>query len=140
MSPSQEQLSAIGKTLSDNDVGNTGGHQAGMYIPKTLVGFFPDLPKGTLNPRTTITCTDHLGDEWQFEFIFYNNCKFGGTRNEYRLTCMTPYFKENNLEAGDQVRLIREEDQYRIEHQKQKTVQVDSGILHVSTSWKVINI
>jgi hypothetical protein len=31
------------KILARNDTGQTGGHQGGLVIPKSLVKYFPDL-------------------------------------------------------------------------------------------------
>jgi len=129
---------AIEKTLSANDTGETGGHQAGLCVPRDadVLDFFPKLDTGIKNPRAPIDVVDETGKEWTFSFIYYNNRFFGGTRNEYRLTCMTPYFKEFNLKAGDTILLWRKSPHnLRIAFRRanQKT-----GVLRLSSSWKVI--
>ena len=86
----------ITKTLSANDVGETGGHQAGILVPKEreILSFFPSLNPRDKNPRVTLVFREPDGiTRWDFNFIYYNNRFFGGTRNEYRLTCMTKYFR-----------------------------------------------
>src|SRR5688572_5591676 len=101
---------AIEKTLSANDTGETGGHQAGILVPKStgVLPFCPTLTASLKNPRAIVDVVDDVGREWTFSFIYYNNLFFGGTRNEYRLTGMTAFFREFNLKAGDKVILKRE--------------------------------
>ena len=104
--------SVISKLLSSNDTGETGGHQAGILIPKGggILDFFPVLDSRQKNPRSALLFTDEAGQCWKFNFIYYNNRFFGGTRNEYRLTGMTSYLRQNNLKPGDTVILARSED------------------------------
>ena len=101
----------ITKILSANDTGETGGHQAGLLIPKKqeLLRFFPKLDSSTLNPRVHLQFADQSGQNWEFAFIYYNNKHFGGTRNEYRLTRMTKYIRQEGLVASDEVHLHRDE-------------------------------
>jgi hypothetical protein len=129
---------AIEKTLSANDTGETGGHQAGLCVPRDadVLAFFPKLDAGIKNPRAPIDVVDETGNEWTFSFIYYNNRFFGGTRNEYRLTCMTPYFKEFNLKAGDTI-LMRRESPHNLRISFRRANQT-SGVLRLSSSWKVI--
>jgi hypothetical protein len=96
-------ITAIEKQLSGNDTGETGGHQAGILIPrdKHILGFFPPLSRGDKNPRKVIDLIDETGRTWSFNFIYYNNKFFGGTRNEYRLTGMTEFIRAFNLKTGD---------------------------------------
>jgi len=94
------------KTLSANDVGATGSHQAGILVPKAdkeLMTFFPVLNPGILNPDAWITCIDEFGDEWKFRYVYYNNRLHveHGTRNEYRLTYLTKFFRRTGAIAGD---------------------------------------
>ena len=93
------RTNAIEKMLSRNDTGETGGHQAGILIPKKpeILSFFPSLNSEEKNPRLLITFHDHMGEQWSFYFIYYNNKFFGGTRNEYRLTGMTKYLNHQIL-------------------------------------------
>ncbi len=83
----------IVKVLSANDTGETGGHQAGILVPKdpALLSFFPKLDPTLYNPRVHLRFLDDAGTFWEFAFIYYNNALFDGTRNEYRLTRMTKY-------------------------------------------------
>ena len=129
---------AIEKTLSANDTGETGGHQAGLCVPKDadILAFFPTLDPGIKNPRAPIDVVDETGHEWTFSFIYYNNRFFGGTRNEYRLTCMTPYFKEFNLKAGDTI-LLRRKSRHNLRITFKRATP-KSGVLRLSSSWKVI--
>src|SRR4051794_38458599 len=94
------------KILSRNDVGATGGHQGGILVPKKeteLIAFLPCLNAKIKNPDAWITCIDEDGNELQFRYVYYNNRLHdeGGTRNEYRITYMTRYFRDVGARAGD---------------------------------------
>lgn len=98
--------SSFAKPLSANDIGATGSHQAGIHVPKSdreLLSFFPELDPGLLNPDAWIVCTDDAGTEWNLRYIYYNNKIHtdNGTRNEYRLTHLTAFFRRANARAGD---------------------------------------
>ena len=109
-----DRPTAITKVLSMNDTGETGGHQAGICVPKNgdVLRFFPDLGCDEKNPRVSMYFMDEGGKTWKMNFIYYNNKFFDakGTRNEYRLTGMTAFFRENGLKAGDSISLIHQED------------------------------
>jgi hypothetical protein len=135
-----ERRLAITKDLSRNDTGETGGHQAGMLIPRDpeILSFFPRLDPKEYNPRHQLVFRDPLGSKWTFSFIYYNNKFFGGTRNEYRLTCMTPFMRAHNLRAGDKLTLSRdEENRFHISYGRKN----DSGNddqLKLGTSWRIV--
>lgn len=97
---------SFAKPLSANDIGATGSHQAGIHVPKSdreLLSFFPELDPALLNPDAWIVCTDDAGIEWNLRYIYYNNKIHTehGTRNEYRLTHLTNFFRRANATAGD---------------------------------------
>jgi hypothetical protein len=134
---------AIEKILSRNDTGETGGHQAGILIPKKpeILSFFPELNNVEKNPRFLITFHDHMDEQWSFSFIYYNNKFFGGTRNEYRLTGMTRYMNAYNLKSGDTLTLSRDANGfYSVKYQKDGVQKASSGPLKLSNSWKVVKI
>jgi hypothetical protein len=130
--------------LSRNDTGETGGHQAGILVPKDpeVLAFFPLLDTSEKNPRHIMTFGDNFGDKWTFAFIYYNNAFFGGTRNEYRLTRMTPYLRRHNLKSGDTITLHRSQDGiYTITYRRlRETQQSTDGTLKLGTNWKVVPI
>lgn len=136
----------ISKQLSANDTGETGGHQAGILVPKeeNILTFFPKLDKTTPNPRSHIKFLDKAGSEWEFAFIYYNNRFFGGTRNEYRLTRMTRFIREAGLVPGDEILLTRNGDgEYTVDIRrvKQSSVRRDSEgrlVLQLGGGWRVI--
>lgn len=134
----------ITKELSANDTGETGGHQAGILVPRRpeLLGFFPPLNVKKYNPRVHLHFTDSSGGRWEFAFIYYNNRFFGGTRNEYRLTRMTKYIRSSGLMAGDVVELSRDdEDEYRVDFQRKNRATVnEKGALSLGSGWRVINV
>ncbi|MEK5394291.1 EcoRII N-terminal effector-binding domain-containing protein [Paenibacillus sp. FSL K6-2859] len=132
----------IEKTLSLNDTGQTGGHQAGILVPKTMLFFFPELGIDTKNPRVILRFSDLEGQSWKFNFIYYNNRYFGGTRNEYRLTGMTSYIRQNNLIANDKITLEKTFDNRRfIKYERINALdQVPNDILVLGSAWKVIKL
>tara|TARA_B110000091_G_scaffold161880_1_gene172633 strand:- start:136 stop:570 length:435 start_codon:yes stop_codon:yes gene_type:complete len=97
------------KILTKNDTGETGGHQAGIAVPKSnkeLLSFFPALNSSEFNPDHWITCIDDDGEEWQFRYIYYNGKTFSpakSTRNEYRMTHMTKFFSKWNAKSEDKL-------------------------------------
>ncbi|HEV2155808.1 EcoRII N-terminal effector-binding domain-containing protein [Bradyrhizobium sp.] len=135
----------ISKILSANDAGETGAHQAGILIQKTsgVVSFFPHLDPQEYNPRVHLFFADEAGERWEFAFIYYNNRIHGrGTRNEYRLTRMTPYFHRHNLKPGDEIILKRSErDHFSIgHHRKNQAEWKPGGVLRLALGWKVIDL
>lgn len=136
-----ERPDAITKELSRNDTGETGGHQAGILIPRdpAILAFFPSLDPKEKNPRHRLHFTDEAGVKWTFSFIHYNNRFFGGTRNEYRLTCMTPFIRSSNLKAGDRVTLKRVGHAYRIAYRRANE-QETTGRLKLGSTWRVVPI
>ena len=94
------------KELTANDTGETGGHQAGIHIPKSqreLLRFLPPLDAGIKNPYAWLEMKDDAGIIWRFRYIYYNNSLHdeGGTRDEYRITHMTGFFRAVGASAGD---------------------------------------
>ena len=141
----EKKTLAISKELSANDTGATGGHQSGMMIPKDpqILSFFPPLDKKTKNPRHHLVFYEEDETRWEFAFIYYNNIYFGGTRNEYRLTRMTPFINQHGLEPGDSVILSRNPDTGRqyITCQRARPLQrTTAGHLKLGSSWKTIKI
>ena len=138
----------ITKVLSANDTGETGGHQAGLLIPrkKEILSFFPALNSAILNPRVHLLFKDQTGSQWEFAFIYYNNLFWGGTRNEYRLTRMTKYLREAGLKTGDEVMMHRDVDAlYSISYKRAngpRMTRNETGhtILQLGETWKVIDI
>ena len=134
-------IHAIEKVLSANDTGETGGHQAGICVPKAsnILSFFPLLNAKLKNPREVLDITDDSGRVWAFAFIYYNNRFFGGTRNEYRLTGMTAFLRDYNLKAGDKIVLLRESARIIRITFKRASDRGVGKVLKLSTTWKVIN-
>ena len=138
----------ISKVLSANDSGETGGHQAGLLIPKKerILSFFPVLDASELNPRAHLHFEDDAGRFWEFAFIYYNNRFFGGTRNEYRLTRMTRYIRESGLATGDEVVMHRDSaDNYSVSYRRSNAQPVSMNeaggtVIRLGAGWKVVNI
>ena len=104
------------KLLSANDVGATGSHQAGVFVPPDMIRFFPALREGSLNPDAWIDVEDDAGNAWIWRFLHYNNGIVStGTRNEYRLTHTTQALRQLGARAGDELEMKRIEDRlYRV--------------------------
>ena len=83
---------------------------------------------------------DDDGAKWEFAFIYYNNRKFGGTRNEYRLTRMTKYLRSASLVSGDEVVFERHTDNYKVSYRRKGGVAQSSGVLTLTSGWKVIEL
>lgn len=129
------------KQLSSNDSGETGGHQGGILVPKKeeLLLFFPMLSKEEKNPRVKLTFFDDADKKWEFSFIYYNNMFFGGTRNEYRLTGMTKFFKFYQLKAGDKVIFDKFNGLYKISYERNK-IENTNGKLKLTNSWITVKM
>lgn len=103
---------SFSKTLSANDVGATGGHQGGILVPKSegeLLAFLPPLDPSVKNPDSWIVCIDEGGSLRRFRYVYYNNKLHdpAGTRNEYRITYMTGYFREMRARERDTFEISR---------------------------------
>lgn len=101
----------ISKILSSNDLGLTGSHQAGITVPKSgsLLDFFPSLDPNVVNPRLELDGFDDvLESRVKLSYIYYNGKLHGtSTRNEYRITGLTRFFKVHNAAVGDELRIRR---------------------------------
>ena len=121
-------MKSFGKILSANDTGETGGHQAGILVPKgqvELVEALPYLDPNVKNPDCWINCLDEQNEKWKFRYVYYNNKLHDekGTRNEYRLTHMTKYFRSVAAKAGDMIVISVDDSNslYQIRLEDQKT-------------------
>lgn len=143
-----DQNYEISKILSKNDTGENKSHQAGILIPKNppeILKFFPELDKSKKNPRIVLFFIDDYGREWKFNYIYYNNKLFKGTRNEYRLTGMTNYIQTYGLKEGNEIFLRKNNKKsYFISSiQKEMSAPAETEvctILKLGTIWKVISI
>ncbi|WP_205760885.1 EcoRII N-terminal effector-binding domain-containing protein [Luteolibacter luteus] len=138
--------STVEKVLSANDTGETHAHQAGLLIPKNIarLEFFPKLDPSIKNPRCVIDLRDAAGEEWTFNYIYYNNALFGGTRNEYRLTSMTEFLRHYDLKEGDTVVFKRPTGRfygvdYRRKHQGLTTFPSGRKVLKLSGNWIILD-
>jgi hypothetical protein len=134
----------IEKTLSQNDLGLTGGHQAGIHVPKdeSILSCLPKLNPQEHNPRKEL----HLEDSsdrrsWSANLIYYNNIFRGGTRNEYRITGLTAYMRSKAAAPGNILFLERIADtRYIIGIEEQQNFtnsdsDLRSTTVFVSRSW-----
>jgi hypothetical protein len=94
------------KILTANDTGQSKSHQAGIHVPKRqrdLIAFLPLLDAGTLNPSAWLTAVDKDNVTWRLRYIYYNNRLHNpvGTRDEFRITRLTAYFRAAGAVPGD---------------------------------------
>ncbi len=88
---------ALCKIIARNEVGDTGGHQAGFYVPKNAFSVLFDTPgqRGENKDKyVIIRWNDNV--ETESRFVYYGK----GTRNEYRITRFGkgfPYLKSENV-------------------------------------------
>ena len=104
------------KKLTTNDT-NSNIHQAGIFVSNenAVISFFPELDEKIMNPRAEILFLDDEGNEWIFNYIHYNNKAFSdGTRDEYRITGMSLFLKDNHLSEGHFLFFWKELDVWRI--------------------------
>ncbi|MEW1810466.1 EcoRII N-terminal effector-binding domain-containing protein [Pseudarthrobacter phenanthrenivorans] len=103
--------SEVAKTLTPNDLGLTGSHQAGIAIPKEpdILAFFPSLDSKRYNPDVVLSVFAPETDQyWELRYVYYNNKLHDqGTRNEYRLTGTTLMLRELAASAGDSIAFRR---------------------------------
>lgn len=145
-------VGSIQKLLSVNDVGGNGSHQAGILVPKDLniLNYFPSLDLNQENPRALLHVVDEDGEHWKWPYIYYNNKLRGGTRNEYRLTGMTAFFRKYGLASGDTIEFVLKGCWYFVSTKKKQmilgeepgeyTTKPEKHKLVLGNGWKVINI
>lgn len=139
-----EMTRFVEKVLTANDTGETGSHQAGILIPKdpVMLNFFPALDAKADNPREELQVMDFSGKKWVFNFIYYNNKLRGGTRSEYRLTCMTTFLKQINAKPSEILSFQRiGAMSYKVSIRRAETVAPstsETGVLKLSGGWRII--
>ena len=99
-------LLLVSKNLSRNDTGETHSHQSGISIPKDAARteIFPHLG---IDPRVTVVFYDEDGEQWSFEYIYYND-QFHGkepgkSHNEFRLTRVIDFLRKVKAHSGDKI-------------------------------------
>ena len=121
----------------------TGSHQFGVHIPKSIKKYFPELKGSTKNPDLKLLFFDKNNrKEFNFRYIHYNNkyFDFNGTRDEYRLSLMREFFKDNAAEPGDTLAFIMNNDKNYIELIKKASLKgVGVSGLH-EKGWKVLSV
>lgn len=94
--------------------------------------------------RCPIDFRDPAGEEWTFNYIYYNNAHYGGTRDEYRLTCMTTFLRRHALKSGDSVIFKRNSERsyevnYRRRDEPVKKQTDGTKVLRLTGNWVVID-
>jgi hypothetical protein len=138
------------KTLSANDVGATGGHQGGILVPKSeaeLLAFLPQLDRAIKNSDAWIECEDEGGTVRRFRFVYYNNKLHdeNGTRNEYRITYMTRYFREVGAREGDSLEISKNDGDtryaIRVVRVQEERFAEEEGVyrIKISSAWRRVH-
>jgi hypothetical protein len=132
----------IQKTLTANDLGVTGSHQAGVHIPKSVRDYFPSLDESKLNSDRWIDLLLPDGRAQSARFIYYNNKLMAahGTRDEYRLTCIVPTLKALGAVVGDTLEFeVLDEHRMRVKLSERATEMTPERVtVRISGSWRVI--
>jgi hypothetical protein len=128
------------KTLTANDLGRTGSHQAGLHVPKAMVDYMPSLNETRQNPDTWLTVSFEKFI-WRWRYIHYNNALFGtGTRDEYRLTHTREFLQSTPLLVGQQIELRRTGDASLIVRPVNPRRDEDPLVLMTSGPWRVVRL
>jgi len=104
------------KNLTKTDVGKRGddgkkSNQSGVGVSKKNLAAFPHLDPDELNPYVEISAVDDLGEHLELRFIYFNGRLHGvNSRNEYRLTGLGTYFRNNGADIGDVFTMQRMSD------------------------------
>ena len=99
------------KALTKTDVGKRGAdgrksNQAGVAVPRSLVGAMPPLDASLLNPSADFMVVDSEGVRLSLRFIYFNGKTLGvNSRNEYRITGIAEYLRNRNTDIGDRLTL-----------------------------------
>ena len=131
----------VQKTLSPNDMGDTGSHQAGIHVPKLLVSFFPRLDESELNPRSAVRLISEQGVPGTCAYIHYNNKVVSdGTRDEYRITRIRSFLTECGARSGDTIEFNKTcEGQYLVKKVVSDTRQLlDAVVVDLAGGWKTV--
>jgi Restriction endonuclease EcoRII, N-terminal len=133
-------LPHLRKLLTDNDLGATGSHQAGVHVPKGLAKYFPTLEEAELNPDVWLQVR-HVGGTSRWRFIHYNNGVVGsGTRDEFRLTHVTEFLGAAGALAGDTLELTRTGPISYDARVASQDARNDSLVLSVAGGWRVVQL
>ena len=131
----------VQKTLSPNDMGDTRSHQAGVHVPKALVGFFPSLNESILNPRSSMRLQSEQGVIGICTYIHYNNKVVRDrTRDEYRITRIRSFLTECGARTGDTIEFNRVGDsQYLVTIVASETRPIaDTVVVDLASGWKTV--
>ena len=131
----------VQKILSPNDMGDTRSHQAGIHVPKVLVGFFPVLNESELNPRSIVRLQSEHGVTGTCTYIHYNNkVVSSGTRDEYRITRIHSFLKECGARTGNTIEFSRLGDnQYLVRIvDSAARIMPDSVVVDLSNGWRTV--
>lgn len=127
------------KTLTPNDVGATGSHQAGIHVPHGLTWFFPTLDSQRLNPGAWLEIAGEAGT-YRWRWIHYNNGVVSdGTRDEYRLTRTRSFLRDHSAREGDTLELVhRDGHAYRATTRPRP----QAGVLILSSAgaWRSVTV
>lgn len=93
-----ESKSALLKFVSPNDLGLTGGHQKGFYLPNSIHGVFTPCP-----PERGVNSDYPVENEWDDGTVTQSLVKwYGASKSEYRLTSFNrirafPYLAQDKV-------------------------------------------
>jgi hypothetical protein len=129
---------AILKFISANDVGQTGGHQCGYYLPKPAWEIFTKHP-----PKRGQNAESEVEVQWQDGRMTQSRVKwYGAAKSEYRLTRFGkdfPYLTFDNV--GDLLVLIPKDHSHFIAYVldlEEDILDIQAALgVEISVSWAV---
>lgn len=134
------EVRRLRKRLTANDLGVTGSHQAGLHIPKSVAGFFPELNSEALNPDSWFAVEDGAGAAHRWRFIHYNNgVVANGTRDEFRVTYVREFLIGQLAKPGDVLELSALPDGRYAASVLGKGNEGDFLMLQTSGPWAIIS-
>lgn len=92
-------MNVIEKRLSRNDVGETGGHQAGFYVLKKDEWFFDELNLTAEKDDYQINVVDDEGEPFDWNVRWYRS------KNEVHVTGCNAFYVKWNVGSGTTLRL-----------------------------------
>jgi len=133
---------ALAKELSANDLGLTQSHQSGIFIPRSVTSYFPNLDELSLNPSAWLSVVTAGESCTSWRYVHYNNGVVAdGTRDEYRVTRCQGTLRALGARVGDVLLLRRTApDTYLASLSARMPIHPQLLVLHVDGPWRTVRL